>query len=132
MSSITKSLVHKDFDLAFRAHPITGQLIVRKNADAIKQAVKLLILTSFYERRYRPRLGSSVKRRLFDLYDPATEANIKYDIRVAMENYEPRAELLDVKIIGDPDRNSLMVTIVFRPLNGSVPVEVSVSLQRIR
>jgi phage baseplate assembly protein W len=129
---ITKTVVHKDFDITFKAHPITGKLIVRKNAESIKQAVKNLILTNFYERPYRPRLGSGVRGLLFDLYDPALEQNLKYSIRTALENFEPRAELLDIRLVGDSDRNSLNVTIIFRPVNSTAPVETTISLERTR
>lgn len=115
-----------------RTHPVTGKLIVKKNSEAVKQAVKNLILTNKFERPFRPELGSDVRSRLFDLFDPSTDSNIKYDVRVAMENYEPRAELLDVGVVSDPDTNEVRVNVTFRPVNTTAPVTAVISLDRVR
>lgn len=132
MPAAIKNTIYKDFDIAFRRHPVTGNLAVKKNAESIKQAVKSLILTNKYERPFRPLFGSDIRARLFDLFDPSTESNIKYDVKVAMANYEPRAELLDVGIISDPDSNSIRVNIVFRPINQVNPVMQTITLEAIR
>lgn len=132
MAAPIKQVVFKDFDIGMRTHPVTGKLIVKKNSEAVKQAVKNLILTNKFERPFRPELGSDVRSRLFDLFDPSTDSNIKYDVRVAMENYEPRAELLDVGVVSDPDTNEVRVNVTFRPVNTTAPVTAVISLDRVR
>ena len=42
MPAATKTIVYKDFDLSFRAHPKTGNLLMKKNNDSVKQGVKSL------------------------------------------------------------------------------------------
>ena len=132
MSSVIKSLVFKDFDLNMKAHPVTGKLITRKNNDSIKQALKSLILTDRGERPFRPYFGSDIRQRLFDLMDPAIATSIESDVRMAIRNYEERAELLEVSIDGDPDSNNLRVNIVFRPINTQVPSTLVLTLEAIR
>jgi phage baseplate assembly protein W len=118
--------------LKFIAHPITGKLILKKNSESVKQAVKNLILTNLSERPYRPLYGSSIRGQLFELFTPMTEDNIRSAIRVALNNYEPRVELLDIRFGGDPDRNSLEIAIVFRPVNSVSPEVLTINLERIR
>ena len=111
---------------------MTGKLVVKKNSDSIRQAVKNLILTNRFERPFRPNFGADIRARLFDLFDPSTDENIRYDVRVAMENYEPRAELLNVGVYSDPDSNEIRINVVFRPVNSTTPTNAVITLERAR
>lgn len=133
MATVPSSTVfYSDFDFRFMGHPQTGRLIMRKNSDAITQAVKLLIMTNLEERPFRPMVGSTVRRQLFDLFDAATAANIRESIIMAIKNVEPRAVDVSVEVSNDPDRGTLDVTLVYRPVNATNAVEVNFSLERLR
>jgi phage baseplate assembly protein W len=132
MAGAIKTPVYKDFDLNMKMHPVTGKLIMRKNSDAVKQAVKSLILTDRGERPFRPLFGSDIKYRLFDLMDPAIEMNIKSDVDYAIKSYEERATLLGVGVDAEPDSNNLKVNISFSVRNSEAPATVSLTLEAIR
>lgn len=132
MAKITNSIVYRDFDFRFLAHPITGKLSLRTNAEAIKQALKCLILTNLYERPYLPSFGSRVKMSLFDNYTAFTESDIRYAIQTAVKNYENRIELLDIRFGGNPDKNELEISIFFRPINTTTVEALTVNLERTR
>ncbi len=63
----TKTILYKDLDLSFRVHPKTGNLLVKKNTESVKQGVKNVVLTNKFERPYRPEFGCDIRKRLFDL-----------------------------------------------------------------
>jgi phage baseplate assembly protein W len=128
----TQSVVYKDFDLNMRSNPATGKLFIKKNDESIKQALKNLLLTDMYERPFRSDFGSGIRNTLFELYTVSTESDLRYAIETAIENYEPRIDLLDIRLLGDPDENALTITIVFRTKNSSDTAEMSISLNRIR
>ncbi len=128
----TDTIIYKDFDLAMRCHPVTGKLFVKKNDDSLKQALKNLILTNLYERPFRSDFGSGVRAALFEHYTASTESTLKNNIKTAIQNYEPRINLLSIKIYGDPDNHTLTATIVFRGKNSSTVSEETISLDRIR
>ena len=132
MADILKDLVYKDFDITFKAHPVTGSLVIRKNAESIKQAVKNLIMTKFYERPYRPTFGSGVPNALFDLITPVTIETLKRSIEDAIKSFEPRADLIDVKIGSYDERNAISISIFFRPINGRAVVQTTLSIERAR
>jgi len=132
MAGAIKTPVYKDFDLNMKMHPVTGKLIMRKNSDAVKQAVKSLILTDRGERPFRPLFGSDIKYRLFDLMDPAIEMNIKSDVDYAIKSYEERATLLGVGVDAEPDSNNLRVNISFSVRNSEASATVSLTLEAIR
>ena len=124
--------VFSDIALGFTAHPITGQLSRKKNADAVKQSVKSLILTDFYERPFKPNIGCNIRSSLFELFTPVTQQKMETAVREVIENYEPRAELIDVIVTSNIDDNIVRVKIVFYVRNNQQPISVEVFLERTR
>ena len=129
---VRNEVQYRDFDITFRANPITGQLNILKNNAAVKRALRSLILTDKFERPFRPSFGSTVKQSLFENIDSLTESNVKDAISRAIRDHEPRVELLEVRVNATPENNSLQVTIYFRVQNQAEPDELSLVLERVR
>ena len=129
---VRNEVQYRDFDISFRANPITGALNVLKNNDSVKRALRSLILTNRFERPFRPFFGSDVRSYLFENFDVLTESEIRDAIRRTIEEQEPRVELLDVRTQASPDRHSLQVTIFFRVRNDANTDELTIVLERIR
>ena len=127
-----KEPVFKDIPLSFNAHPVTGNVKALTNREAVKQSVKNIVLTNFYERPYNPILGGDVLAQLFENFSPITEYEISNNIREALDNFEPRAEVDEIKVDAQDDLNALNVTITFRVVNDINPVSVNVFLERVR
>tara|TARA_R110000737_G_scaffold343998_1_gene370654 strand:- start:396 stop:791 length:396 start_codon:yes stop_codon:yes gene_type:complete len=127
-----KEPVFKDIPLSFTAHPITGNVKALVNRDAVKQSVKNIVLTNFYERPYSPILGGDILSQLFENMDPITEYNVSKKIRQALNNYEPRATIDDIKSDFNQDQNAINITITFRIRNDATPISVNVLLDRVR
>jgi len=124
--------IFRDIPLNLTVHPVTGNLRVLTNAESIKQSVKNIVLTNFYERPYNPEFGGDVLSQLFENMDPITEYNISKNIRVSLENYEPRAIVEDIITTVYEDQNTLAVKIKFSVQTIPEPLEVNVLLERIR
>ena len=129
---VRNEVQYRDFDITFRANPITGQLNILKNNAAVKRALRSLILTDKFERPFRPSFGSTVKQSLFENIDSLTESNVKDAITRAIRDHEPRVELLEVRVSATPENNSLQVTMYFRVQNQAEPDELSLVLERVR
>lgn len=129
---IRNEVQYRDFDITFRANPITGQLNILKNNVAVKRALRNLILTEKFERPFRPFFGSTVSQSLFENFDSVTAADVKDAIYLAVREHEPRVELLDVRVNPNEEQNSLKVTIFFRVLNQAEPDELTLVLERVR
>ena len=91
-----------------------------------------LILTNRYERPFHPEIDGGVTRLLFELATPSTKIEIENAIRTVIKNFEPRAEVLDVFVGGDIDKNGFDVTITFRVINHPEPVTIELFLERLR
>jgi phage baseplate assembly protein W len=131
-----KKITYRDFDLQFRSHPATGKLLIKKDDDAVKQALKNLILTNHYERPFLPEYGGNIRSRLFDNFDTITAGDFENQIVNAIKNYEPRASLegenQPVTVIENFDRNELTVTIRFRNTSTLNDLTLDVNLNRVR
>ena len=118
--------------MSFNVHPVTGNMKLVANAESIKQSVKNIVLTNFYERPYQPELGGDVLAQLFENMSPITEYTITQNIRRALENSEPRAIVEDINTTALEDQNALRVSIKFSVRNIPEPIEVDVLLERVR
>jgi phage baseplate assembly protein W len=128
ISTIVASDFHSDLTI------VPGKLdIARKvNESAIKESIKNIILTNKGERPFNPEFGSNIRQMLFENVTPQTIDVTKELVREAIENFEPRCELIGVDVTGDIDRNDIRVDIVFRVINNDTATRFSVILNRVR
>ena len=124
--------IYRDIPMSFNVHPVTGNMKLVANAESIRQSVKNIVLTNFYERPYQPELGGNVLAELFENMTPITEYNVARNIRQALENSEPRAVIEDINTTPVEDQNTLRVSIKFSVRNIPEPIEVDVLLERVR
>ncbi|CAF34143.1 base plate wedge subunit [Synechococcus phage S-PM2] len=123
----------KDLNITFKPHPVTGDLIVKKDDAAIKQAVVNLLLTSKGERPFQPNLGSDIRRLLFEPVDAATAARIGTNIRDTLLNFEPRISVTELEVIANFDENGFDVSLEFEIIGREdFPVVVEFFLERTR
>lgn len=124
---------YSDFLDNFDINPVTGFLAKVTNEDAVKQALKNIILTNMGERFYDSMKGSKIRASLFDLFDPANIEVMKLQITNTLNAYEPRAILEDIKITDDSAHNAYNVDIVFSIIN--IPTQqffLNFSINRVR
>ena len=57
---------YKDLDLSFTAHPIRKDVNKHIDEMAVINSVKNLLLTSHYEKLFRPEIGSNLSKLLFE------------------------------------------------------------------
>ena len=133
LNPLLKEVVFSDVNVSFTPHPVTGKLPVLKNADAVKRAVRNLILTNFGERPYEPLYGGNVRAMLFEnTDDPLLQDQLRRQIEGAIKNYEKRAKVDRVVIDVKPDSNALVIKIRFMIFNERFPVDLEVAIERVR
>ena len=111
----------KDISLSFEPHPITKDLPVLKNANAIRRSVRNLVQTIPGERFFNPILGSSVYDSLFDLMDFGTSNLIEQEIKTTLRNFEPRVNNVRVRVSARADQNNFDITIFFDIVGAALP-----------
>ena len=123
MSTFTTkvSRAFKDISLSFKKHPVTNDVTVLRNEDAIKKSVINLTRTRINERFFNDLLGTSVADNLFENMDSGLEAALEEEIGTLLRNYEPRIELNSVYVIANQDSNDLNIQIDYDIVGLPIP-----------
>lgn len=129
---ISSERVFRDLDLNFTLHPVKKDVSTHLNEYAIINAVKNLISTNFYEKPFRPQIGSSVRSLLFENVDPLIASRLERSIEETILNYEPRVSVTNVRAQASPDENLYLVTLTFIIINNPTPITIDFFLERIR
>lgn len=131
-NKIARNKDYSDLDLDFLPHPTTKDVMRKTGIDSVKRSVRNLILTNFYDRPFRPYIGSNVQKLLFENANPLVEGFLRDAIKEVIENFEPRVLVKKVEALFDYDNNGYNVRIYFIVLNSSEPVVTTLFLERIR
>ena len=113
----------KDISLSFNAHPVTNDLTILKNENAIKRSVRNLVQTIPRERFFNPILGTDIRGSLFDFVDFGTASVIEKQIETTIDNFEPRVENLQIEVFPRPDDNEFEVNIYFDIIGQEFPTQ---------
>ena len=118
------SRAFKDINLSFSPHPVTKDLTVLRNENAIKRSVRNIVQTIPTERFFNSILGSDVRGLLFDNFvDFGTASVIEDQIKIAIENFEPRVDNLQVNVDPRPDQNEFVVNVLFDIIGQEFPAQ---------
>ena len=131
-NKIARNKDYSDLDLDFLPHPTTKDVMRKTGIDSVKRSVRNLIFTNFYDRPFRPYIGSNVQKLLFENANPLVEGFLRDAIKEVIENFEPRVLVKKVEALFDYDNNGYNVRIYFIVLNSSEPVVTTLFLERIR
>ena len=123
---------YTDFDLNMTRHPLTGDIVPVEDVAAIKRSVKHIVLTNYKERPFNPKFGSNVRGQLFEPAEPFTVLTLRQNVIFAINNYEPRVNLLEVTASDDIDRNEFIISIYFSIRHLNKDVGMDIRLSRVR
>jgi phage baseplate assembly protein W len=132
MAIIARDPNYSDLDLDFIAHPTTGDVVKKYGEDAIKRSIRNLIMTNFYDKPFRPGVGSNVTKLLFENSTPIVKNLISDAITEMVNNYEPRIRIRKIDVNFSEADNAYNITIFFTIVNTSQPVTINLFLERIR
>ena len=124
---------YSDLDLFFSKKATSRDVSKVTDVQAVKRSIRNLILTDHYEKPFHPEIGSGVRGILFELMTPITATVLARKIEDVIENFEPRARLVAVRVYPDLDRNAYEITIEFYVINTPTElVDLTVFLERLR
>lgn len=123
---------YRDFTVDLNVHPIKGDLLLNRDAQAIGAAIKNLILTNNYERFWHPNKGAGIPKTLFENMDADTQYVLENRIREVIETYEPRAEINYVTVAVSHDMGEYTATVDYTPVNALESVTVDIIFRRVR
>ena len=138
MATITSPIrsrerVYSDLDLGFTINPNTGDVARKFDTNAIKQAVRMIIQTRKGEKPFEPNFGCNLHNMLFENFDSVVRLAMISTIENALENYEPRIELINVDVRDYSDRNAVKIDVEYRIKSPEGETDsVAITVERLR
>lgn len=121
-----------DFLSSFGVDSVKQDLYRVTNEEAVKSSIRNLLLTNTGDRLYDSKLGSNIRSILFENFSPAMDSVLEDLIRTTIENYEPRAKIVQVFVNSEIDEHYVVATIVFSIINKEENITLELFLNRIR
>jgi phage baseplate assembly protein W len=108
---------------AFPLHTdATGSMALVSGEREIVESIRLILATAPGERPMRPEFGCAIHDLVFAPADSTTAGRIAYEVRVALERWEPRVVLQDVSVgFGAADTGTLLIDITYTLRDGNDP-----------
>jgi len=129
---VSKKKPWRDLDLSLKIHPIRKDIIPLKDDAAIKNAVKNLLVSNFFERPFQPTLGANLRGLLFEPADAITKLDLQQGVRRVLNTHEPRIKVLNIKVFDESDNNSYRITVKFLIKEYDTAESVEIVLRRLR
>ena len=129
---VSKKKPWRDLDLSLKIHPIRKDIIPLKDDVAIKNAVKNLLISNFYDRPFAPDKGANLKGLLFEPNDPITRISMREQIRAVIKKYEPRVAIQKIDISDTNNENGYRIVVSFRIKEYDSNESVEIILRRLR
>ena len=104
---------YRDVSYSFFAHPMSGDVGKALGADAVKNSLLSIIKTNHYERLFNPEFGSNIHKLLFEPMNDLTVVRMKSVIETALTNHEERANVLNVSVEAQEEKNRYKVSVLF-------------------
>jgi len=121
-----------DLDITFDRNPLSGDVAIRKDEEAIKRSIRNLFLLRGNEKPFHPEINSGIQDMLFELIDPITVVEAKKRISDMIRNYEPRVASAVVDVADVIDRNEIRISIRFTIKNVQRVFSTTIALARLR
>lgn len=125
-------ILFSDIDFNFTRNPLSGDVSRKTNEEAIKQSLKNLIMTMFYERPFNSGLGCQIKQLLFEPVTPLLNILIQKHVEQVITNFEPRVDLDKINVAFREEQNSVDIKIYYTILNSSALQTFDLILERTR
>ena len=94
---------------------VTGRVVLVTQEQEIEESIRLILATVPGERPMRPDFGCAIHDFVFAPADAATAGQIAFEVRSALERWEPRADILEVQVdFSGADEGTLHIQINYR------------------
>lgn len=105
-------ILFSDIDLSLTKNPATGDIYLIQNEKAIANSFKNLLQENFYERLFRPEIGTQLYSILFENNVGGLDAFIEDIIKLTISNFEKRVKIIDINV--NSEKHSLYITINYQ------------------
>lgn len=103
---------------AFPLHVnVQGGVQLSTAAPNLEESIGIILRTSLGERVYRPDFGCRLSELVFEPLNIQTLLLVRLYVEEALETWEPRINLIEVRVDPDPIRGKVDIEIIYQPKN---------------
>ena len=103
------------FPVGLEAAVPPSRLAMSVDEESVRESIYFILSTAKGERLLRPTFGCTLHELVFAVNNRATQATAAFEVREALEAWEPRIELLEVEASAGGDRGEqLLISIDYR------------------
>ena len=88
---------------------VSGTIALAAYEQDVHQAIRIILATNPGERVMRPDFGAGLNDFVFEPISTTTMHQLQTRVQEALVNWEPRIDVLDVKVTSDPVQRSLLL-----------------------
>jgi len=125
MAKVTDRYRYSDIDFNF-AKAANGDVSRKFDSNAIKQSLRNLVLSNYYERPFRPSLGANLNDILFSNFSQGILGELRTDIIRLINEAEPRVTLLEVLTGFNETTSTLSVSITYNYLDSEDTIDITI------
>ena len=132
MATIARQETYKDLDFTFKQNPNTNDVGIKKNNASVIQSVLNILRTNHGERPFNYNFGANLRAYLFENMTSITAANMSTSINIALQNWEPRIEVLNTNIQAKADDNEVFITVTGKVKSSNEIIDITTTIERLR
>ena len=132
MAQIARQVTYKDLDFTFKQNPNTNDVGIKKNNAAVIQSCLNILRTNHGERPFNYEFGANLRAYLFENMNNITAANIGTSVNLALQNYEPRLEVLNTNVQTRVEDNEVYITVTGRVISTNEIIDIATTIERLR
>ena len=108
------NLIGSGFALPLRSS-VQGGIQLSAEEPNLEESIMIILRTSLGERVYRPNFGSRLSELVFEPLNIQTLLLIRLYVEEAIETWEPRINLIEVRTAPDPVRGKVDIEVFYQP-----------------
>ncbi len=132
MAQIARQELYKDLDFTFKQNPNTNDVGIKKNNAAVIQSCLNILRTNHGERPFNYNFGANLRAYLFENMNYITAANMASSVNTALQNWEPRIQILNTNVQARAEDNEIFITVTGRVKTTNEIIDVSTTIERLR
>jgi len=91
-----------------------GALKLARYEESVRQSIWVILGTARGERVMRPDFGCGIYELVFEVNSPSTAGRVAQEVRDALLMFEPRVDVLDVRVSAEAGGEVLLISIDYQ------------------
>ena len=122
----------RDLDLSLTLHPTKKDIMPLRDDQAIKNSLKNLLVSNFFEISFQPDLGANLMGVLFEPPSIITEIVLRDSINRVIADHEPRVKTIGIGVVYSDSDDTYRVNVKFLIKENDQEQTLDVRLRRLR